>query len=55
VWRSLADRVAGLGGLTVRAHCPSRYYPPPQPPAQLSPILTELGAAQVSLPTQSWP
>jgi len=26
-----------------------------QPPVQLSPILTELGAAQVSLPTQSGP
>ena len=38
-WRSPADRVAGLGGLTVQAHCLSGYshYPPPQPPAQLSP------------------
>ena len=33
------DGVAGLGGLTVQAHCLSGYshYPPPQPPAQLSP------------------
>ena len=33
----IADRVAGLGGLTVQAHCLSRHshYPPPQPPAQL--------------------
>ena len=33
------DGVAGLGGLTVQAHCLSgySYYPPPQPPAQLSP------------------
>ena len=38
-WRSPADGVAGLGGLTVQAHCLSGYshYPPPQPPAQLSP------------------
>ena len=38
-WRSPVDGVAGLGGLTVQAHCLSRYshYPPPQPPAQLSP------------------
>ena len=37
-WRSPADRVAGLGGLTVQAPCLSGYshYPPPQPPAQLS-------------------
>ena len=37
-WRSPADGVAGLGGLTVQALCLSRYshYPPPQPPAQLS-------------------
>ena len=37
-WRSPADGVAGLGGLTVQAHCLSGYshYPPPQPPAQLS-------------------
>ena len=30
---------AGLGGLTVQAHCLSEYshYPPPQPLAQLSP------------------
>ena len=37
-WRS-ADGVAGLGGLNVQAHCLSGYshYPPPQPPAQLSP------------------
>ena len=28
-WRSLAYGVAGLGGLTIRAHCPSGYYPPP--------------------------
>ena len=36
-WRSLADGVAGLGGLTVQAHCLSGYshYPPPQTPAQL--------------------
>ena len=33
------DGIAGLGGLTVQAHCLSGYshYPPPQPPAQLSP------------------
>ena len=33
------DGVAGLGGLTVQAHCLSGYshYPPPQPLAQLSP------------------
>ena len=38
-WRSPADGVTGLGGLTVQAHCLSGYshYPPPQPPAQLSP------------------
>ena len=38
-WRSPADGVGGLGGLTVQAHCLSGYshYPPPQPPAQLSP------------------
>ena len=38
-WRSPADGVAGLGGLTVQAHCLSGYshYPPPQPLAQLSP------------------
>ena len=38
-WRSPADGVVGLGGLTVQAHCLSGYshYPPPQPPAQLSP------------------
>ena len=38
-WRSPADGVAGLGGLTVQVHCLSRYfpYPPPQPQAQLSP------------------
>ena len=37
-WRSPADGVAGLGGLTVQAHCLSGYshYPPPLPPAQLS-------------------
>ena len=37
-WRSPADRVAGLGGLTVQALCLSGYshYPPPQSPAQLS-------------------
>ena len=37
-WRSPVDRVAGLCGLTVQAHCLSRYthYPPPQPLAQLS-------------------
>ena len=37
-WRSPADGVADLGGLTVQAHCLSGYshYPPPQPPAQLS-------------------
>ena len=39
-WRSPADGVVGLGGLTVQAHCLSGYshYPPPhaQPPAQLS-------------------
>ena len=36
-WRSPADGVAGLGGLTVQALCLSGYshYPPPQPPAQL--------------------
>ena len=28
--KSLADRVVDLGGLTVWAHCPSEYYPPPQ-------------------------
>ena len=34
----IADRVAGLGGLTVQAHCLSghSHYPPPQPLAQLS-------------------
>ena len=38
-WRSPADGVTGLGGLTVQAHCLSGYshYPPPHPPAQLSP------------------
>ena len=38
-WRSPADGVAGLGGLTVQAHCLRGYshYPPPQPPAQVSP------------------
>ena len=38
-WRSPVDGVAGLGGLTVQTHCLSGYshYPPPQPPAQLSP------------------
>ena len=38
-WRSPADGVVGLGGLTVQVHCLSRYfhYPPPQPQAQLSP------------------
>ena len=37
-WRSPADGVAGLGGLTVQALCLSGYshYPPPQPPAELS-------------------
>ena len=37
-WRSPADGVAGLGGLTVQALCLSGYshYPPPQPLAQLS-------------------
>ena len=37
-WRSPADGVAGLGGLTVQALCLSEYshYPPPQSPAQLS-------------------
>ena len=41
-WRSPADGVAGLGGLTVQAHCLSGYshYSPPQPPAQLSPNQT---------------
>ena len=31
-WRSPADKDVGLGGLTVQAHCLSRYshYPPPQ-------------------------
>ena len=40
-WRSPADRVAGLGGLTVQALCLSGYshYPPPQPLAQLSLLL----------------
>ena len=34
----IADRVAGLGRLTVQAHCLSghSHYPPPQLPAQLS-------------------
>ena len=37
-WRSPADGVAGLGGLTVQALCLSGYShsPPPQPLAQLS-------------------
>ena len=37
-WRSPADGVAGLGGLTVQAHCLSGYshYPPPQPPAVIN-------------------
>ena len=37
-WRSPADGVAGLGGLTVQALYLSGYshYPPPQSPAQLS-------------------
>ena len=37
-WRSPADGVVGLGGLTVQALCLSGYshYPPPQSPAQLS-------------------
>ena len=37
-WRSPADGVVGLGGLTVQALCLSGYshYPPLQPPAQLS-------------------
>ena len=38
-WRSPADGVVGLGGLTVQPHCLSGYshYPPPQPHVQLSP------------------
>ena len=38
-WRSPADMVVGLGGLTVQAHCLSGYfhYPPPHPPLQISP------------------
>ena len=40
-WRSPADGVTALGGLTVtvQAHCLNVYshYPPPQPPAQLFP------------------
>ena len=38
-WRSPADGVTGLGGLTVQTHCLSghSHCPPPQPPAQLSP------------------
>ena len=34
---SPVDRVAGLGGLTIQAHCLSGYshYPPPQPLMQL--------------------
>ena len=49
VWISLADGDAGLGGMIVQAHClsGSSHYPPTQPPAQLSPMLTELGMASV--------
>ena len=38
-WRSPADGVAGLGGLTVQTHCLSRHSHclPPQPLAQLPP------------------
>ena len=41
-WRFPADRVAGVGGLTVQAHCLSGYshYPPPQPLAQSPHIYT---------------
>ena len=37
-WRSPTDWVAALDGLTVQAHCLSKYshYSPPQPLAQLS-------------------
>ena len=37
-WRSPADGVVGLGGLTVQTLCLSGYshYPPLQSPAQLS-------------------
>ena len=51
MWRSLADRVTGLGGMTVQLHYLSRYanYPPPQPLAQLSFMLTELGVTSVKL------
>ena len=37
--------------MTVQAHCLSGYvhYPSPQPPAQLSPMLTELGVVSVKL------
>ena len=57
LWRSPVDGVAGLGGMTVQAHCLSGYshYPPPQPPAQLSPLLTELGVASVKHTIQSEP
>ena len=45
------DEDVGLGGMTAPEHCLSRctHYPPPQPPAHLSPMLTELGVASVKL------
>ena len=53
-WRSPADGVAGLGGLTVQAHCLSGYshYPPPQPLAQLS--LHQEGYPMVSFGKWEW-
>ena len=53
-WRPPADRVAGLSGLTVQAHCLSGYshYPPPQPPAQLERCRVE-GVLKPYLPVAS--
>ena len=47
-WRSPADGVVGLGGLTVQALCLSGY-PPPQPPAQLSRALHQGGILWLTL------
>ena len=44
------DGVAGLDGLTVKTRCLSGYshYPPPQPPAQLSPSTSSTPLRQPS-------